>query len=123
MLEVVDPDAGPLEATWPEVAPVATQVEAPAACMDLTVADNVSKTRTNSQDAAFETELSEQPGTFRGSGETDLRQGCARSNGQIAFGGAGITCRRSRKPRKGGLGCHIDGETASTRSGYCSASP
>jgi hypothetical protein len=74
MLAVVDPDAELPDVAWPKLAPVATQVEAPAVCVDQTVADNVSKTRTNSQDAAFETMLSEQPGTSSGSGETDLRQ-------------------------------------------------
>jgi hypothetical protein len=61
MLGVVDPDAGPPEALRPKVAPVATRVEEPAACVDRRVADNVSETGTNSQDVAFETELSEQP--------------------------------------------------------------
>jgi hypothetical protein len=74
MLAVVDPDSELPEAAWPNVAPVATQVAAPAVYVDQTVADNVSKTRTNSQDTAFETELSEQPRTSSGSGETDLRQ-------------------------------------------------
>jgi hypothetical protein len=60
MLAVVDPDAGPLEAAWPKVAPVAALVEAPAACVDQRIADNVSEKETNSQDAAFETWLSEQ---------------------------------------------------------------
>ncbi len=34
MLGVVDPDAGPQQAAWPKVAPVATRVGAPAACGD-----------------------------------------------------------------------------------------
>src|SRR5471030_67579 len=51
MLAVVDPDAGELEAAWPGVAPV----EAPAACVDQRIADNVSENETNSQDVTFET--------------------------------------------------------------------
>jgi hypothetical protein len=76
MLGVVDPDAGPLEAAWPKVAPVAAPVEAPAADVDQRVEDNVSENGTDSQDAAFETWLSEQPWNrgSRGSGETDLRE-------------------------------------------------
>src|SRR5471030_1064770 len=65
MLAVVDPDAGPLEAAWPKlapvVAPVEAPVEAPAACVDQMVEDNVSDDEINSQHAAFETWLSEQP--------------------------------------------------------------
>jgi hypothetical protein len=74
MLGVLDPDAGPLEAARPKVAPVATRVEAPAACVDQRITDNVSEPETNSQDMAFETGLSEQPSNFRGSDETDLRE-------------------------------------------------
>jgi hypothetical protein len=57
MLGVVDPDAGPLEAAWPKVAPVA----APAAGVDHRIEGNVSEDEIDSQDAAFETWLSEQP--------------------------------------------------------------
>jgi hypothetical protein len=74
MLGVLDPDAGPLEAARPKVAPVATRVEAPAACVDQRITDNVLEPETNSQDMAFETGLSEQPSNFRGSDETDLRE-------------------------------------------------
>jgi hypothetical protein len=83
MLQVVDPASELPDAASPKLAPVATQVEAPAAYVDQGVADKVSETGTNSQHAAFETSLSEQPGTSRGSGETDLsavvRQAMARS--------------------------------------------
>jgi len=73
MLEVVDPDAGPLQAGWPGTAPAATRVEAPAASTDQRIEDDASENETNSQDAAFETWLSEQPwNRSRGSGETDL---------------------------------------------------
>jgi hypothetical protein len=74
MLGVVDPDARALDAAWPKVAPLATQVEAPAACVDQRVADNVPENGTNSQSAAFETVLSKQPWTSGVSGETDLRE-------------------------------------------------
>jgi hypothetical protein len=40
MLEVLDADAA-LRAAWPEVAPVAVPVGAPAACVDQRIADNV----------------------------------------------------------------------------------
>src|SRR5471030_405252 len=42
MLLVADPDARPPEAARPKVAPVAAPVEAPTACVDQRVADNVS---------------------------------------------------------------------------------
>ena len=74
MLLVTDPDAGPQQAASPKVAPVATRVAAPAACVDQRVAENISENEANSQDAAFETWLSEQPWNQRprGSGEPDL---------------------------------------------------
>jgi hypothetical protein len=74
MLAVVDPDSELPEAAGPEVAPVATQVEAPATCVDQKSENDVSETGTHSQDAAFETVLSEQPWNSRGSGETDLHE-------------------------------------------------
>jgi hypothetical protein len=73
MLGVVDPDAGPQQAAaWPGTAPV----EALAADVDQSIADNVSENETNSRDVAFETWLSEQPWNrgSRGSGETDLHE-------------------------------------------------
>jgi hypothetical protein len=57
MLRVADPDAGPLQAARPEAAPV----EAPAADVDQRIEQKVSENETDSQDAAFETWLSEQP--------------------------------------------------------------
>jgi hypothetical protein len=96
MLGVVDPDAGPLDAARPKMAPVATQVEAPAACVDQGVADNVSETGTNSQDAAFETRLSEQPWTSRESGETDLRE--AMANKRVA--GRELPANSRESPRR-----------------------
>jgi hypothetical protein len=83
MLGIVDPASELPEAAWPKVAPVAPrveappeaiQVEAPAACVKQRVADTVSEPETNSQDAAFEIWVSQQPLTATGSGETDLRE-------------------------------------------------
>jgi hypothetical protein len=80
MLGVVDPDAGPLEAAWPGTAPMAlprgAPGGAPAACVDQRIGENVSEDKTDSQDAALETWLSEQPWkqVSKGSGEMDLRQ-------------------------------------------------
>jgi hypothetical protein len=70
MLGVVDADAVRQAAAWPE----ATPVEAPAACVDQRTEDNVSEDGINSQDAAFETWLSEQPWSrgSNGSGKTGL---------------------------------------------------
>jgi hypothetical protein len=76
MLGVTDPDAGPQQAALPKVGPVATRVEPPAACVDQSATDDISENAANSQDAAFETWLSEQPWNRgpRGSGETGLRE-------------------------------------------------
>jgi hypothetical protein len=76
MLLVTDPDAGPQQAASPKVAPVATRVAAPAACVDQRVAENISENEANSQDAAFEMWLSAQPWNLgsRGSGETGQRE-------------------------------------------------
>jgi hypothetical protein len=100
MLGVIDPNAGPLEAAWPKVAPV----EAPAACVDQRIEDNVSEYATDSQDAAFETWLSEQPWNrgSRGSGEPDLRAAVREAMAESRLG-AGIACARSRESREGGL--------------------
>jgi hypothetical protein len=71
MLEVVDPDAGPLEAARPEAAPVEAQ-----AVVEQRIEENVSDNGTNSQDAAFETWLSSQPWNRgpRASSETEVRE-------------------------------------------------
>jgi hypothetical protein len=62
MLAVVDPAAGSLEAARPAaVAAEATRVEVPAACVDQRIAEDVSDDGMDSQHAAFETWLSEQP--------------------------------------------------------------
>jgi hypothetical protein len=71
---VADPDSELPEAAWPKVAPVAAQIEAPAACVDRRVTDNVPENGTNSQGTAFETWVSEQPWNTPGSAETDLRE-------------------------------------------------
>ena len=112
MLGVVDPDDAQLDAAWPKVAPLATPVEAPAASPDQRVADTVSETGTNSQRAAFETWLSEQPWTSSGSDETDLRpvvrQAMARSRlakscSAKLHPGIGLACEWLQKPREGKL--------------------
>ena len=72
MLGVVYPDRGKPEAAQPKAAPRATPVEAPAA--SLGQEDNVSEQETDSQAAAFETWLSEQPWNTRGPGETELHK-------------------------------------------------
>jgi hypothetical protein len=72
MLTVADADVARQQATLPKAAPV----QAPTACVDQKIKDNVSKEGMNSQDAAFETWLSTQPWNqrSRASGETDLRE-------------------------------------------------
>jgi hypothetical protein len=72
MLRVVDPDAEPQKPVWPGAVPV----EAPAAYVDQRTEDNVSQDEIDSQDAAFETWLSEQPWmrASGGSGESGLHQ-------------------------------------------------
>jgi hypothetical protein len=57
MLWVADPDARPLEAAR-ETLPGAAPVEAPAACVDQRIEENVSYYEMNSQDVAFETRMS-----------------------------------------------------------------
>jgi hypothetical protein len=57
MLGVVDADAGSLEAAWPGAAPLG----ATPPCVDQRTEKNVSENGINSQDAAFETWMSEQP--------------------------------------------------------------
>jgi hypothetical protein len=76
MLFVTDPDAGPQHAAVPKAAPVATQVAAPAACVDEMPANNISENEVNSQTTAFETWMSEQPWNrgSTGSDETGLRE-------------------------------------------------
>jgi hypothetical protein len=81
MLAVVDPDARPLETARPAAAAVeatrveAARVEAPADG-DQRIAENVSENEIDSQHAAFETWLSEQPWNQgpRGSGEPGRRE-------------------------------------------------
>ena len=72
MLIVVDPNAGAPKAASPKVAPIG----APAARVYHRVVENVSENEANSQDAAFETQLSKQPGNLgsTGSGKTSLRE-------------------------------------------------
>jgi hypothetical protein len=76
MLLVADPDAEPQQAAWPKAPPVTTRVEPLAARVDQSMTENISEKATNSQDAAFETPLSNRPWNRgpRGSGETGLRE-------------------------------------------------
>jgi len=70
MLGVVDPDAGPQQAAWPEAARAMLPAGAPAADVDQRIEEHVSDDGINSQDAAFETWLSAQF-QGRGSGRPD----------------------------------------------------
>jgi hypothetical protein len=84
MLRVVAPDAEPQApawpeaqaAPWPEPPPATLPAAEPAADMDQRIVEYVSENGTNSQDAAFETWLSEQSWNrgSRGSDETGLRE-------------------------------------------------
>jgi hypothetical protein len=67
MLAVIDPDAEPREAAWPK---------APSACGNQRIDENISPDEMNSQDAAFETWLSERPWKqgSRRSGETAVQE-------------------------------------------------
>ena len=75
MLIVVDPNATALKAASPKAAPIAAPVEAPVARVYHRVVENVSKIGANSQDAAFETQLSKQPWNVasKASGKAGLR--------------------------------------------------
>ena len=122
MLAVVNADSAPPATEQPKMAPVATQseappdtapvatppestpVEAPAPYVDQRVADNVSETGTNSQYAAFETWLSQQPWTQRSkaSDKTGPRETMAesppanpRSGGQKSPANGRETSRRA----------------------------
>jgi hypothetical protein len=112
MLAVVDPASELPDPAWPKAVPV----EAPAATADQTVADNVPETGTNSQDAAFETSLSEQPWAqgSRGSGETDLRDVVRQAMANSRLAARELPANGRESPGRADLGCHIDGETAST---------
>jgi hypothetical protein len=96
MLGVVDPDAGPLDTARPGAAPV----EAPAACVDQSVEDNVSENGINSQDAAFETWLSAQPWNrgSRGSGKTGLREVVREAMAESRLGGRELPANGRESP-------------------------
>jgi hypothetical protein len=96
MLRVVDPDAEPLEAAWPKVAPV----EAPAADVGQRLADCVSEIGTNSQDAAFEAWLSAQSRNLGsgGSGETDLREIVGEAMAKSRFWGRELPANGRESP-------------------------
>jgi hypothetical protein len=106
MLQVVDPESEPPEAASPKLPPF----EAPAPSADHTVANNVSETEPNSQDAAFETMLSKQPWNTTGSGETDLRQAKAKSR----LAARELPANDRKHPGRMDYRCHINRETAST---------
>jgi hypothetical protein len=136
MVGIVDPAAGLAQPAWPEVAPatsperapatspgrapatspegtpVATQPTlpecAPAACGDQRTEKNVSYNRKDSQDTAFETWLSAQ-----------MPETMAKS----PSAGRSLPAKFRKSPGTADYGHHIDGETASTSSAYCSASP
>jgi hypothetical protein len=76
MLRAVDADTARLAAGAPAARPQAAPVGAPEAYGDQKTENNVSQDEMNSQDAAFETWLSEQPWNqgSRGSGETAMQE-------------------------------------------------
>jgi hypothetical protein len=73
MLGVLNPDAGPKQAAWPEAARATLPAGAPAADVDQRIEEHVSEDGINSQDAAFETWLSAQFQS-QGSGQPDGRR-------------------------------------------------
>ena len=133
MLGVVDADAGPLAAAWPQVAsvappveaathkvapveaPVATPVEAPAAGVDQRVADAVSETGTDSHDAALETWLSEQPWVLRsiGSGKAGLREVVRVATADLRLASREPPANGRESLGRADSNRHIDGEIAS----------
>jgi hypothetical protein len=116
VLGVVDPATGPLQTASAKVAPVATRVRAPAACVDRRVADNLAENVANSHDTAFETWLSAQPWNLGSaeSGETDLRELGREVMAKSHLPSRELPANRRESPERAGYGCHIDGETAST---------
>jgi hypothetical protein len=120
MLGVVDPDARPQEAAWPNVAPVAARGEAQAADVDQWIEENVSENETNSQDVAFETwwsaqlqdQTSERPDGDRL--HEILRKamvGSRLANSRLT--GRELPANGRESPGMADQDCHIDGETAS----------
>jgi hypothetical protein len=102
MLLATDPDARPQQAAWPKVAPVATRVEPPAACVDQSITDDISENEANSQGAAFETWLSEQLGNLgsRGSGETGLREVLREAMAEPHLAGRQLPADDRESPRR-----------------------
>jgi hypothetical protein len=120
MLGVVDPDAGPQQAAWPKVAPVAAPVEGAAADVDHRIEDNVSEDETNSQDVAFETWWSEQlqdQASERPDGDRlheVLRKAMVGSRlANSRLGGRDLPANGRESPAMADHSCHDDGETAS----------
>jgi hypothetical protein len=111
MLAVVDPDAGPLQAAWPKVAPVA----ASAADADQRMEEDVSEDGIDSQDAAFETWLSEQPWNQPTElDEADLRELVRETMARSRLAGPEWPAKGRESPGRADQGCHDDGETALT---------
>ena len=71
MLHVLHPADEPPKAALPKAAPV----QAPAACVDQKIAENVSENGIKSHDAAFETALSAQPLNQASNGQGSKRSG------------------------------------------------
>ena len=78
MLAVMRADAAQQQAASPKATPAATPIptpaETPATSPDQKIAENVSETRPDSQEAAFETWLSAKLGNAGGPGETGLHK-------------------------------------------------
>ena len=102
MLLVADPDPGPRQAASPKAAPIAAQ-EPPAARVDQRVAENISENATNSQDAAFETWLSEQPWNraSTGPGETGLSEILRAAMAQSHLASRQLPADARESPRQG----------------------
>ena len=115
MLKVVDQDAKRLEAAQPKAAPAEAPVEPPAADVDQRTEENVSEDGINSQDADFETWLSEQfqgqePGQPDGSRlHAVLREAMA----EARLAGWDVPADDRESPGTAGYGGPIGGETAS----------
>jgi len=130
MLAIVTPNAARAHPAWPNEAPVATpptmpeaapvatptkmSEAAPAAREDQRKQEHISNDETNSQDAAFETWLSEQilkPGR---SGEKDPREVLRKALAQSRLAGRKFPANSGENPATANHGRHSGGESAST---------
>jgi len=93
--------------------------------LEARVEKNVSDDGTDSQDAAFETWLSAQLWNqgAGGSGETDLPEVVRAAMAKSRLAGGELPANGRDSPARVAQGAHIERESASTRSCYCSASP